>query len=177
MRDVVIVSAARTPVGNFQGVLADVPATRLGSIAIEAAVERAGISPDDVDECIMGCVLPAGLGQAPARQAALGANLPKSVGCMTGPWGPNVHSSERKEAPASISRSTFMKLTGACGCNYDNAGRWRKQVNSWPIRSNEVKRWRDWLGGASCRAASYDPADGRGPVAPRPCACVCAVRR
>jgi len=83
MRDVVIASAARTPVGSFQGVLADVPATKLGSIAIEAAIERAGISPEEGEECIMGCVLPAGLGQAPARQAALGANLPTSVGCMT----------------------------------------------------------------------------------------------
>ena len=83
MREVFIASAARTPVGSFQGALSDVPATRLGSIAIEAAVERAGVAPDEVDECIMGCVLPAGLGQAPARQAALGAGLPKSVGCMT----------------------------------------------------------------------------------------------
>jgi acetyl-CoA C-acetyltransferase len=83
MKEAVIVSAARTPVGNFQGSLAAIPSTRLGSIAIEAAVERAGISPDDVDQCVMGCVLPAGLGQAPARQAALGANLPKSVDCMT----------------------------------------------------------------------------------------------
>lgn len=83
MREVVIASAARTPVGSFQGALSDVPSTRLGSIAIKAAVERAGISPDEVDECIMGCVLPAGLGQAPARQAALGADLPISVGCLT----------------------------------------------------------------------------------------------
>ncbi len=83
MKDVVIASAARTPVGSFQGVLSDVPATRLGTIAIEAAIERAGISNDEVDECIMGCVLPAGLGQAPARQAAIGAGLPTSVGCMT----------------------------------------------------------------------------------------------
>ncbi len=83
MRDVVIASAARTPVGSFQGALSDVPATRLGSLAIEAAIERAEISPNEIDECIMGCVLPAALGQAPARQAALGANLPKSVGCLT----------------------------------------------------------------------------------------------
>ena len=83
MRDVVIASAARTPVGSFQGALAEVPSTKLGSIAIEAAIERAGILADEVDECIMGCVLPAALGQAPARQAALGAGLPKSVGCLT----------------------------------------------------------------------------------------------
>ena len=83
MRDVVIASAARTPVGDFQGALSEIPSTRLGSIAIEAALERAGVAPEDVDKCIMGCVLPAGLGQAPARQAALGANLPKSVDCLT----------------------------------------------------------------------------------------------
>jgi acetyl-CoA C-acetyltransferase len=83
MREVVILSAARTPVGSFQGVFSDVPATQLGSIAIKEAVLRAGISPEEVDECIMGCVLPAALGQAPARQAAIGAGLPKSVGCMT----------------------------------------------------------------------------------------------
>lgn len=83
MREVVIVSAARTPVGDFQGALSEVPATRLGTIAIEAAIGRAKVSPEEVDMCIMGCVLPAGLGQAPARQAALGAGLPKSVDCMT----------------------------------------------------------------------------------------------
>jgi acetyl-CoA C-acetyltransferase len=83
MREVVIASAARTPVGSFQGALSSVAATKLGSIAIEAAIERAGIAKDEVDECIMGCVLPAGLGQAPARQAALGAGLSKSVGCLT----------------------------------------------------------------------------------------------
>ena len=83
MREVVIASAARTPVGSFQGALSSVASTKLGSIAIEAAIERAGIAKDEVDECIMGCVLPAGLGQAPARQAALGAGLSKSVGCLT----------------------------------------------------------------------------------------------
>ena len=83
MREVVIASAARTPVGSFQGALSSVASTKLGSIAIEAAIERAGIAADEVDECIMGCVLPAGLGQAPARQAALGAGLSKSVGCLT----------------------------------------------------------------------------------------------
>ena len=83
MEEVVIVGAARTPVGNFQGVLSEVPATSLGSVAIEEAVKRAGVSPEEIDQCIMGCVLPAALGQAPARQAALGAGLPKSVECMT----------------------------------------------------------------------------------------------
>jgi acetyl-CoA C-acetyltransferase len=80
---IVIVSAQRTPLGGFQGELAGLSAPQLGAIAIRAAVERAGIAPDAVDEALMGCVLPAGLGQAPARQAALGAGLPYSVPCTT----------------------------------------------------------------------------------------------
>src|SRR5207344_2027669 len=80
---VVIVSAARTPMGAFQGELKSFAAPELGAAAIRAAVERAKVRPEDVQEAIMGCVLPAGLGQAPARQAALGAGLPLSVGCTT----------------------------------------------------------------------------------------------
>jgi acetyl-CoA C-acetyltransferase len=80
---VVIVGAARTPMGGFQGDFASLPASDLGAVAIKAAVERAGIAPDDVDKAVMGCVLPAGQGQAPARQAALKAGLPMSVGCTT----------------------------------------------------------------------------------------------
>src|SRR5712692_7649358 len=80
---VVIVSAARTPMGAFQGELKDLTAPQLGAAAIRAAVERAGIKPDQVQEAIMGCVLPAGQGQAPARQASLGAGLPLSTGCTT----------------------------------------------------------------------------------------------
>src|SRR5262245_48130812 len=80
---VVIVSAARTPMGAFQGELKGFAAPELGATAIRAAVERAKIKPEDVQEAIMGCVLPAGQGQAPARQAALGAGLPLSVGCTT----------------------------------------------------------------------------------------------
>jgi acetyl-CoA C-acetyltransferase len=72
---VVIVSFARTPMGGFQGVLSGVKATDLGAQAVKAAVERAGVAADKVDQIFMGCVLPAGLGQAPARQAALGAGL------------------------------------------------------------------------------------------------------
>jgi acetyl-CoA C-acetyltransferase len=83
IREVVIVSAARTPVGSFLGSLSDVPAPQLGAAAIKSAIERAGVDGADVSECIMGCVLPAGLGQAPARQAALGAGLPVGVECMT----------------------------------------------------------------------------------------------
>ena len=83
MENVVIVSAARTPVGSFLGTLSDVPAPKLGAIAIKAAVERAGIKPEMVDEVIMGNVLTAGIGQAPARQASLAAGLPVSVPCMT----------------------------------------------------------------------------------------------
>lgn len=80
---IVIVGAARTALGGFQGELAGLTAPELGAIAVKAALEGAGISGDDVDEALMGNVLPAGLGQAPARQAALGAGLPKSVPCTT----------------------------------------------------------------------------------------------
>jgi len=80
---VVIVSAARTPMGAFQGELKDFTAPQLGAAAIRAAVERARIKPDRVQEVIMGCVLPAGQGQAPARQASIVAGLPLSTGCTT----------------------------------------------------------------------------------------------
>jgi acetyl-CoA C-acetyltransferase len=80
---VVIVSYARTPMGGFQGALAGASATDLGAAAVKAAIERAGVAGDSVDEILMGCVLPAGLGQAPARQAALKAGLPQSVEATT----------------------------------------------------------------------------------------------
>jgi len=80
---IIIVGAARTPMGAFQGELKEFPAAELGAVAIRAAVERAGIQPGDVEEVIMGCVLPAGQGQAPARQASLGAGVPLSTGCTT----------------------------------------------------------------------------------------------
>ncbi|HEY1606195.1 MAG TPA: acetyl-CoA C-acyltransferase [Allosphingosinicella sp.] len=80
---IVILSYARTPMGSFQGALAGASATELGATAVRAAVERAGISGDRVEKIFMGCVLPAGLGQAPARQAALGAGLPRSVEATT----------------------------------------------------------------------------------------------
>src|SRR5829696_7176660 len=80
---IVIASAARTPMGGFQGALKMLTAPALGAAAIRAAVERAGIAPAEVDEVIMGNVLPAGQGQAPARQAALAAGLPESTGCTT----------------------------------------------------------------------------------------------
>jgi len=80
---IVIVSAARTPMGAFQGELKNFAAPELGAAAIRAAVERAKIRPDEVQEVLMGCVLPAGQGQAPARQAALGAGLPLATGCTT----------------------------------------------------------------------------------------------
>ena len=80
---IAIVAAARTPMGGFQGALADATCAELGAASIRASVERAGLAPEDVDEVLMGCVLPAGQGQAPARQAALGAGLPESVPCAT----------------------------------------------------------------------------------------------
>ena len=82
-REVVIVSAARTPVGAFMGSLSTVPAPRLGAAAIKAAVERSGVDPAKIDEAIMGCVLQGGMGQAPARQAMRYAGLPDSVEAMT----------------------------------------------------------------------------------------------
>ena len=80
---IVIVAGARTPMGSFQGSLKSVTAPELGSAAIRAAVSGAGIAPEDVSEVLMGCVLPAGQGQAPARQAAFGAGLPEAVPCTT----------------------------------------------------------------------------------------------
>jgi acetyl-CoA C-acetyltransferase len=80
---VVIVAAARTPMGSFQGVFADLPAQQLGALAIQGAVSRSGLAPEQIDQVFMGCVLQAGLGQAPARQASLRAGLPLSATCTT----------------------------------------------------------------------------------------------
>jgi acetyl-CoA C-acetyltransferase len=80
---IVIVDGARTPMGSFQGSLKDAKATALGAVAVRGALVRAGVKPGEVDEVIMGCVLPAGLGQAPARQAAHGAGIPWDVGATT----------------------------------------------------------------------------------------------
>lgn len=80
---VVITGIARTPMGGFQGVLSGATSPELGAAAIKAAVERGGVAAEAIDEVIMGCVLPAGLGQAPARQASLGAGVPLSAGCTT----------------------------------------------------------------------------------------------
>ncbi len=83
MKEVVIISAVRTPMGSFGGSLKDLSATKLGAAAIKAAVNRAGIKPEQVEDVIMGCVIQANLGQAPARQAAKFAGLPDSVNCTT----------------------------------------------------------------------------------------------
>ncbi|HEX2162582.1 MAG TPA: acetyl-CoA C-acyltransferase [Thermoanaerobaculia bacterium] len=83
VEDIVILSAVRTPIGAFQGALAGVAAPELGARAIAAAVERAGLQPSDVDQVNMGCVLTAGVGQAPARQAAIAAGCPTGVGALT----------------------------------------------------------------------------------------------
>jgi acetyl-CoA C-acetyltransferase len=83
MQEVVIAAGCRTPIGSFEGALSPLSATQLGAIIIEEAVNRAGLQKADVNEVIMGCILTAGLGQAPARQAALFAGLPDSVECMT----------------------------------------------------------------------------------------------
>jgi acetyl-CoA C-acetyltransferase len=83
MEDVVIVGAARTAIGSFQGSLSAIPAPKLGAVAIRGAVERAGVDPAAVDEVLMGCVVPAGQGQAPARQAAIHGGVPATVGAVT----------------------------------------------------------------------------------------------
>ncbi|MFW7523481.1 acetyl-CoA C-acyltransferase [Vibrio ostreicida] len=82
-KEIWIVAAKRTPMGRFQGMLSDYSSPKLGAIAIKAALDERALSPQWVDEVYMGCVLPAGCGQAPARQAALGADLPQSTGCTT----------------------------------------------------------------------------------------------
>ena len=84
MQEAVIVSAARTPIGKFQGSLAGFTAPKLGAIAVREAVRRAGLEPADVEECIMGCVLQAGLGQNPARQAAIHGGMPAEIGGLDG---------------------------------------------------------------------------------------------
>ena len=83
MKDVVIVSAVRTPVGKFLGALSDISAVDLGALVVREAVRRAALAPERIDECIMGCVLPAGLGQNPARQAALRGGLADAVSALT----------------------------------------------------------------------------------------------
>jgi acetyl-CoA C-acetyltransferase len=83
MSDIVIVGAKRTAIGSFLGQFTGVPTPTLGAAAIAGALDHAGVAPDQVDEVIMGCVLPAGLGQAPARQAALAAKIPTAAGCTT----------------------------------------------------------------------------------------------
>src|ERR1700723_1668522 len=83
MEDIVIVAGCRTPVGKFQGSLSDVSATKLGAVAVREAVHRARLRPDQIGECIMGNVVSAGLGQNPARQAALFGGLPPEVSAVT----------------------------------------------------------------------------------------------
>jgi len=83
LKDVVIVSAKRTPIGSFQGVFSNLSASKLGALVIQSLIEETNIEPRSIDEVIMGNVLSAGQGQAPARQAALGAGLPNSVECLT----------------------------------------------------------------------------------------------
>src|SRR5438552_3471583 len=83
MAQPVILRGARTPIGTLLGSLGDVSAPKLGSIAISAALERSGVKPSEVEEVYMGCVLTAGVGQAPARQASIGAGIPVSVPCTT----------------------------------------------------------------------------------------------
>ena len=83
MKKVVIVSAARTPIGSFMGALSSVPAPKLGAVAIKGALDKIGLKPELVEEVLMGNVVQAGTGQAPARQAAIFAGIPNTVPCTT----------------------------------------------------------------------------------------------
>src|SRR5678809_1760283 len=83
MKEVYIISAVRTPIGSFGGVLRTLSATQLGAIAIKGALQKAGVKPEQIQDVLMGCVLQANLGQAPARQAAKFAGLPNEVNCTT----------------------------------------------------------------------------------------------
>src|SRR5262245_28464721 len=83
MPEAFLVSAVRTPIGKFLGGLADVPAPQLGGLVVAEAIKRAGLKADAIDECIMGCVIQAGLGQNPARQAALAGGLPHTISAVT----------------------------------------------------------------------------------------------
>src|SRR5215469_14132747 len=83
MKNLVILSADRTPIGSFLGKLSSLPAPALGSIAIRAALERAGVKPEEVEQVVFGNVLQAGIGQAPARQASIKAGIPNTVPCVT----------------------------------------------------------------------------------------------
>ena len=83
MKEVVIVAAVRTPIGSFMGALSSIPAPKLGAVAIKGALAKIGVSPNQVDEVLMGNVVQAGTGQAPARQAAIYAGIPDSVPCTT----------------------------------------------------------------------------------------------
>jgi acetyl-CoA C-acetyltransferase len=102
MTDIVIVSAARTPVGSFNGALASLPAHELGKIAIQAAVARAGIAAADVDEVVMGQVLQAGAGQGPARQAAVNAGIP--VESPAWRWAPSRSRTARRRSSSPAAR-------------------------------------------------------------------------
>ena len=111
MRDesqrIVIVSAVRTPVGKFQGALASLSATDLGAIAVREAVARAAVAPAQVDECLMGCVLAAGLGQNPARQAALRGGLSDAVSATT----VNMVSTKRLPLALWVPKESFRQIT------------------------------------------------------------------
>ena len=119
-REAVIVSGARTAIGKFQGALGREPAPRLGAAAIEAAVQRAGIAPARVEEVIMGCVLSAGVGQAPARQAALHAGIPDSVE-MPAP----VKATMRLAEPIMFRKRSISSMAPSCRLASARSGRRR----------------------------------------------------
>ncbi len=110
-KEVYIIAAVRTPIGSFGGSLKDLAATALGALAIDAAIKQAGIDPQKVDELLMGCVIQAGLGQAPARQACKASVLPDSVICTT----VNKVCASGMKAVAQGAASNCVGRSSACG--------------------------------------------------------------
>jgi acetyl-CoA C-acetyltransferase len=146
---IVILSYARTPMGSMQGALADVAATDLGATAVKAAVERAGVDGADVERVYMGCVLPAGLGQAPARQAAIKAGLPKSAQATTvnkvcGSGMQTVIMASEALAAGSIDLAVaggMESMTNAPTCSRSTA-RARASATTWPMTTCSSMAWK-----------------------------------
>ena len=143
---IVIVAAKRTPIGAFQGTLSGATAPHLGAAAIEGAVSACGIDAGDIDRILMGCVLPAGLGQAPARQAALDAGVPEGVPCVT--VRPNT------ERPVTVEQGTNTivgqdreQILAVVNDVLNNGGKCGRVPELWDGRAAErIKRiLNDWL--------------------------------
>ena len=143
MREVVIVSAARTPIGSFGGSLKDVPTRKLGAIAIKGAVERAGIKPEMVDEVIMGAVLQGGLGQNVARQMTLDAGLPIEVPAMTinKVCGSGLRAVELAAQIIKAGDADIVVAGGAENCLRDAGSKMGCKNEQHPDGRHDGKRW------------------------------------